>query len=139
MSEIKFDKDIVRACLQAILSRKVSLDEAKSFIESDEARGYFMDYDDMMTRVWESYHCEYALVDFVPLETLVFRDCVMCITPKEKNTELEIELTDCKNRKEQSEYNLRRENEQLRNKLEVANARSGYYQRMLEKWCVKDE
>lgn len=30
-------------------------------------------------------------------------------------------------------------NEQLRNKLEVANARSGYYQRMLEKWCVKDE
>lgn len=84
MSQIKFDKDIVRACLQAILSRKVSLDEAKSFIESDEARGYFMDYDDMMTRVWESYHCEYALIDFVPLETLVFRDCVMCITPKEK-------------------------------------------------------
>lgn len=34
---------------------------------------------------------------------------------------------------------LEKENEQLRNKLEVANARSGYYQRMLEKWCVKDE
>jgi hypothetical protein len=34
---------------------------------------------------------------------------------------------------------LSEENEQLRNKLEVANARSGYYQRMLEKWCVKDE
>lgn len=36
-------------------------------------------------------------------------------------------------------YELEKENEQLRNKLEVANARSGYYQRMLEKWCVKDE
>lgn len=34
---------------------------------------------------------------------------------------------------------LKEENEKLRNKLEVANARSGYYQRMLEKWCVKDE
>lgn len=34
---------------------------------------------------------------------------------------------------------IKKENEQLRNKLEVANARSGYYQRMLEKWCVKDE
>lgn len=33
---------------------------------------------------------------------------------------------------------LSEENEQLRNKLEVANARSGYYQRMLEKWCVID-
>ena len=31
---------------------------------------------------------------------------------------------------------LKEENEQLRNKLEVANARSSYYQRMLEKWCV---
>ena len=65
--------------------------------------------------------------------------CEMLNEQQEKITELEIELTDCKNRKEQSEYNLRRENEQLRNKLEVANARSGYYQRMLEKWCVKDE
>lgn len=34
---------------------------------------------------------------------------------------------------------LHEENEKLRNKLEVANARSGYYQRMLVKWCVKDE
>ena len=34
---------------------------------------------------------------------------------------------------------LTKDNEQLRNKLEVANARSGYYQRMFEKWCVKDE
>lgn len=34
---------------------------------------------------------------------------------------------------------LKEENKQLRNKLEVSNARSGYYQRMLEKWCVKDE
>ena len=34
---------------------------------------------------------------------------------------------------------LEKENEQLKNKLEVANARSGYYQRMFEKWCVKDE
>ena len=34
---------------------------------------------------------------------------------------------------------FKEENEQLKNKLEVANARSGYYQRMLEKWCVKDE
>ena len=33
---------------------------------------------------------------------------------QEKITELEIELTDCKNRKEQSEYNLRRENELLK-------------------------
>lgn len=65
--------------------------------------------------------------------------CEMLNEQQDKITELEIELTDCKNRKEQSEYNLRRENEQLRNKLEVANARSGYYQRMLEKWCVKDE
>ena len=32
---------------------------------------------------------------------------------------------------------LEKENEQLRNKLEVANERSGYYQRMLKKWCVK--
>ena len=32
---------------------------------------------------------------------------------------------------------LKEENEQLRNKLEVANARSSYYQRMLKKWCVK--
>ena len=32
---------------------------------------------------------------------------------------------------------LQKENEQLRNKLEVANARSSYYQRMLKKWCVK--
>lgn len=32
---------------------------------------------------------------------------------------------------------LREENEQLRNKLEVANARSSYYQRMLKKWCIK--
>ena len=32
---------------------------------------------------------------------------------EDKITELEIELTDCKNRKEQSEYNLRRENELL--------------------------
>lgn len=40
----------------------------------------------------------------------------------------------------EKEYvNIKEENEQLRNKLEVANARSGYYQRMLEKWCVKDE
>lgn len=33
---------------------------------------------------------------------------------QDKITELEIELTDCKNRKEQSEYNLRRENELLK-------------------------
>ena len=33
---------------------------------------------------------------------------------EDKITELEIELTDCKNRKEQSEYNLRRENELLK-------------------------
>ena len=32
---------------------------------------------------------------------------------------------------------LEKENEQLINKLEVANARSSYYQRMLKKWCVK--
>lgn len=32
---------------------------------------------------------------------------------------------------------LSEENEQLRNKLEVANARSSYYQRMLKKWCIK--
>ena len=66
--------------------------------------------------------------------------------------ELYIAETDSKNRKEASMYwkkkvdeqqatitALKEENEQLKNKLEVANARSGYYQRMLEKWCVKDE
>ena len=40
--------------------------------------------------------------------------CILLNEQQEKITELEIELTDCKNRKEQSEYNLRRENELLK-------------------------
>lgn len=40
--------------------------------------------------------------------------CDLLNEQQEKITELEIELTDCKNRKEQSEYNLRRENELLK-------------------------
>lgn len=35
-----------------------------------------------------------------------------------KITELEIELTDCKNRKEQSEYNLQKKIRELENKFE---------------------
>ena len=33
---------------------------------------------------------------------------------------------------------LKKENEQLRNKLEVANERNSYYQRMLKKWWLNE-
>ena len=49
------------------------------------------------------------------------------------------EIVDLVNEQQSTISQLKEENEKLRNKLELANARSGYYQRMLEKWCVKDE
>lgn len=47
------------------------------------------------------------------------------------------EIVDLVNEQQSTISQLKEENEKLRNKLELANARSGYYQRMLEKWCVK--
>ena len=47
------------------------------------------------------------------------------------------EIVNLVNKQQTTISQLKEENEKLRNKLELANARSGYYQRMLEKWCVK--
>ena len=72
--------------------------------------------------------------------TLMFDEHTFFVWDNEKDDRMcALEVTEKLNEQQATLSALKKENEQLRNKLEVANARSGYYQRMLEKWCVKDE
>lgn len=79
--ETMIDKDRIRIWLQGGLCRKVSKEEINKFIEN--GRGYFLDYGDMLTMILEKNHWGDAPYQFLPMESLFFREYCLCITPEE--------------------------------------------------------